>query len=1167
MNDFAATSTLQNEAEQHAPISNFTEVDEDFKAYLVANGPEIAQRLISYRDADICFDGNAISRFIVDAAPLVESFIANLFNLKNSLQLAQERISEENKIASFKAAFVARAARRADGPKDLEGFERLTSWLTREIHELDPKGQLNELSVADYGCRLLKDTQSNSESIDRLTRWCKLAKSTTDGMTLVKDWSSFRLPEIIQHENLVPLETEENGSHSRLRCSPEIIRPRDGFSLTETTPSSIEARLESAYCRYCHEHETDFCSSGFHENPRNRTGHFKTNPLGVTLSGCPLEEHISQMNLLYQKGHFLAAFAVAMINNPMLAATGHRICTDCMQSCIYQKKTPVNIPLVESRIVTEVLALERGAEIYDLLCRWNPLRREQYLPKSDNGYRVLVVGMGPAGFSMAHHLTMEGCTVIGIDALKIEPLPQELLHTQIDSWEASCESLDERLIMGFGGVMEYGITSRWNKNLLKLIYMSLARRDNFSVTGGVRFGGTLTIEDVWNLGFDHICMATGSGYTRVIALENNLAKGIRKASDFLMTLQLTGAARRTSLVCLDVRLPSVIVGGGLTAIDTATEVQAYYIRQVEKCFDKFDKLRAAGHWEAFFSRLDPESKETLLTFIRHGKLVVREREQAARDHREVNFIPLIRRWGGVTIVYRKTLRESPAYATNHDEVRKAMEEGIHFVENLVPLNASLDQYGLVESVTFSHRRHGAKESEPPPPLSMPARSVFIAAGTEPNTIYEAEHPGTFELSGNNFQPHLLDDRGNLVPVTQVSASGKGGSGSFTSYRADHHYITFLGDCHPAYNGSVVKAIASSRNTYPEVLRALRTRKSSTLFGTPAMFVDRVEALLSARIISVSRLGNGDVVEIWIHAPMAARNFRPGQFYRLQSFESGSRTFKGSRLSISGITVSGAGVENDRIRLLVLQWGVGPRLASRLKPGEPVVLMGPNGKPSEIPHNQDILIVAGRWGEAVMLDLGPALRQAGNRILLFLASGGAEDIVHQSELEESTDQIVWCTATEPRVTIRRPGDVSLVETNMVKAITHYAEAVAPTVETGDAIDLAQIDRIMVMGGTGLLSGMQAALDGVLKPLFREDVQAIGTVGSPMQCMMKGVCGQCLQWQIDPATGRRTRAVYSCSQQEQPLSWIDLSHLSHRQGMNRASDMLHARWLDHLLSGQS
>ncbi len=108
----------------------------------------------------------------------------------------------------------------------------------------------------------------------------------------------------------------------------------------------------------------------------------------------------------------------------MCAGTGHRICNDCMKACIFQKQDPVNIPQIETGILTDVLRLPWGVEIYGLLTRWNPLnvRRPYALPY--NGKKVLVVGMGPAGYTLAHYLVNEGFGVVGVDGLKIEPLPE-----------------------------------------------------------------------------------------------------------------------------------------------------------------------------------------------------------------------------------------------------------------------------------------------------------------------------------------------------------------------------------------------------------------------------------------------------------------------------------------------------------------------------------------------------------------------------------------------------------------------------------------------------------------------------------------------------------------------------------------------------------------------
>jgi len=363
---------------------------------------------------------------------------------------------------------------------------------------------------------------------------------------------------------------------------------------------------------------------------------------------------------------------------------------------------------------------------------------------------------------------------------------------------------------------------------------------------------------------------------------------------------------------------------------------------------------------------------------------------------------------------------------------------------------------------------------------------------------------------------------------------------------------------------VVKAIASSQRTYPDIMKLLNQQPEDLKRRADDDFVSLFQNKLSATVERIDS-SHPAVVEMWVRAPMAAKNFKPGQFFRLQTYEKHSLVVANTRLQIPLQTVSGAGVDGDCVRLLLLRFGANARIAELLQPGDPLVLMGPTGEPVEIEQQKTVMVIAGAWGAAVMIDLGRALRAAGNRVLFFASFRCQDDIYFKDELEQSADQIIWASTTDSLIDCRRAQDISVRQGNIIELIKDYENGSIASDKQKDLIRLSEVDEIMIMGSTGLLKAMQKSLKEDLKPFFKKNVHATGTVGSPMQCMMKGVCGQCLQWQIDPETGKRTRAVFSCAKQDQPLSWIDLDNLDARQTQNRLSEYMTGLWANHVLKG--
>ena len=350
--------------------------------------------------------------------------------------------------------------------------------------------------------------------------------------------------------------------------------------------------------------------------------------------------------MVRKSGDAIGALAIVVIDNPMCPGTGHRICNDCMKACIYQKQEPVNIPQIETGVLTDVLRMPWGVEIYRLLTRWNPLniRRPYALPY--NGRNVLVVGLGPAGYTLAHYLLNEGFGVVAIDGLEDRAAAAGVDRRRTVRDRRGRSSTGMR-----STACSTSVCSRVRRRLRVRHHRPLGQE--LPDAAAPDAGPPRSPAHLWRralrrhdadrrcvgLGFDHIAIAAGAGRPTVIDMKNNLVRGVRKASDFLMALQLTGAFKRGALPNLQVRLPAVVIGGGLTGIDTATELFAYYPVQVEKMLDRYEALCADADEAAVRSGYDAEELQVLDEFLEHGRAVRAERLRAACGWRTAGFRP------------------------------------------------------------------------------------------------------------------------------------------------------------------------------------------------------------------------------------------------------------------------------------------------------------------------------------------------------------------------------------------------------------------------------------------------------------------------------------------------------------------------------------------------
>ena len=638
------------------------------------------------------------SQIYVDVAPYVEDFIGYLFNISEQVQINQERHKTFSIIPKIKRIFVQRYALR----------QKI------EVPLQEPNIPFNVLPSVDFDLLFsnavlpfIHDINTHEEALIPYVEYVHWVMHTKEGKVKHNSSSLFKAPikMTAQDAFLTQLACTENASILAV-TNPDA--KRQGFYLTDVGHSFKKAHDEANYCIFCHHQDRDSCRQGHAKNTEH--------------TGCPLDQKISQMAEVKTQGYSLGALAIICVDNPLVPATGHRICNDCRQACIYQKQESVDIPGVESEILREVLDLPYGFEIYSLLTKWNPLNFEQPLPLAEKNKNVLVVGQGPAGFGLAHYLMRSGVKVLAIDGVKIEPLDSMFLNRQkpIKHIKQYLNPLSKRLVSGFGGVAEYGITVRWDKNNLFLIRLLLERNHLYTLKGGIYFGTQLTADHAFEQGIDHIALCTGAGAPRLIGFKNELAKGVLLASDFLMGLQLSSAFKDNSLSCLTINMPIIVIGAGLTAIDAATEAQAYYLKQIESMQQRIDDLKNKNHDENLMKTLSKNEKDELAIWLTHAEELQQEKKKAADKSLGFDPVPLLQKWGGCTIVYRKEIKDSPAVKLNPDEVRHAFREGLFLLEQSTPLEFKVDAQQQVTGLLVEKLDQKTV---------IPARSVIVAVGT------------------------------------------------------------------------------------------------------------------------------------------------------------------------------------------------------------------------------------------------------------------------------------------------------------------------------------------------------------------------------------------------------------------------------------------------------
>jgi NAD(P)H-flavin reductase len=263
--------------------------------------------------------------------------------------------------------------------------------------------------------------------------------------------------------------------------------------------------------------------------------------------------------------------------------------------------------------------------------------------------------------------------------------------------------------------------------------------------------------------------------------------------------------------------------------------------------------------------------------------------------------------------------------------------------------------------------------------------------------------------------------------------------------------------------------------------------------------------------------------------------------------------------MEGLALTGAAVDREEglLSTIVLEMGGSSDLCALLKPGEPVILMGPTGTPTETRELETVLLAGGGLGNAVLFLIGQSLRANGSRVIYFAGYKKIIDRYKVEEIEKAADLVIWCSDEAPGFDPTRPRDKTFVG-NIVDAMVAYGMGDLGETE----IALNEVDRLIAIGSDGMMRAVARARHGVLEPYLHPHHKAIGSINSPMQCMMKEICAQCLQQHKDPKTGKET-VVFSCFNQDQSLDRVDFTSLRTRLSQNGVQEKLTAQWIDRCL----